>query len=407
MRLRVVLVNQYYAPDEAATAQLLADVGAGLARAGHDVRAVCSNRCYRDPAHRYPPSETIDGVRILRSPTGGLVRGGRAGRLLDYASFLLGLAVTLARGDRPDVVVCLSTPPMLASVGLLLARLRGARFVFWVMDVYPELAFELGAIRRGSLAGRLLGRISRTTLRHADRVVALGETMARGLAGVPADRVEVIHNWADGELIRPRSVERHPLREEWGWTDRFVVLYSGHMGLSHEFDTVLAAAARLRDQASIRFAFVGAGPRRDETAERVRREGLPNVEFRDYVPRSRLGEGMTAGDLHLLTLRDGLGGLLVPSKIYGILAAGRPTLYVGPEGTEVAEILDRGGCGTRVANGDAEALAEAVLRYRREAGLREEQGRRARELFDRRFTRRRGVGEFVDLLEGSVPETDA
>ncbi len=401
--MRIVLLNQYYAPDMAATAQLLADVGAGLARAGHEVVAVCSDRAYASPRDRYPASEVIDGVRIVRCPTSGFGRARAVGRVADYGTFLFGAARALLAAPPADVVLCLSTPPMIAALGAVYARAAGAGFVYWVMDVYPDLAFELGVLRRGSTAGAALRILSHGLMRRADRVIALGDSMAARLAAAAGRRPEVVHNWADGEVVRPRPGEGHPLRAEWGWDGRFVVLYSGNMGLAHEFGTVLDAAERLRDRDDDLFAYVGGGPRRAEVVAEVERRGLPNVEFRPYVERSRLGDSLTAGDVHLVTLRDGLAGLLVPSKIYGIFAAGRPTVYVGPGEGEIHDLLVEGDCGTRSAVGDVDGLVGAIETFRVDAGARFRAGERARGLFDRRFRDDLGVDRIRRVLESAAP----
>jgi glycosyltransferase involved in cell wall biosynthesis len=323
---------------------------------------------------------------------------------VDYFTFACGSALTLLFGRRPDVVVSLSTPPLVAVVGLGMARLRGARSVYWVMDVYPELAFRLGVLRPESTAGRAFSRISRTVLAGSDSVVALGETMAGHLRAQGARNVSTIHNWADGVTIRPRPSQGHRLRAAWGWDERVVVLYSGNMGLAHEFDTVLDAAARLRGRQDVHFAFVGGGPQHEKVRREAARRGLTRVEFRPYVSREELGDSLTAGDLHLVTLREKMAGLLVPSKIYGILAAGRPTLYVGPAEGEIADIIRQGRCGSRVAPGDGKALAETIVRYAADEPLREEEGRRARELFDRRFTMARALSAFGRLITGGSGE---
>jgi glycosyltransferase involved in cell wall biosynthesis len=398
--VRIVLLNQYYAPDESATAQLLTDLGEGLALGGHEVRVVCCSRAYADPSLRYPSSEELDGVAVRRTWASGFGRGSRIGRVADYLTFLAGATVRLLFSRRPDVVVSLSTPPLVAAMGLLLARLRGARSVYWVMDVYPELAFALGALQPRSAAGRLFSRISRFALRGSDVVVALGESMAARLRGAGAADVRTVHNWADGESILAVDPERSALRDAWGWSGRFVLLYSGNMGLAHEFETALDAAVAMRETPEFLLAFVGGGPRRAEVEAEVRRRGLTNVEFRPYVPRERLGDCLVAGDLHLVTLREGLQGMLVPSKIYGILAAGRPTLYVGPGEGEIADIIRTGRCGTRIAAGDGQGLADAIVRYARDGAARAEEGRRARGLFDERFAKERALNAFRRLIAG-------
>jgi len=397
--MRILLLNQYYAPAEAATAQLLADLGACLARAGHAVTAVCSRRSYPDPTLVHPAREVIDGVAVRRLPGTGFGRTTAAGRVADYASFMAAAAVRLLLGPRFDVVVVLTTPPLLATLALAGARVRRGRVVYWVMDVYPDVAFALGVLRRESPAGRALEGLARRTLRAADAVVALGETMAERLAGLGARRVEVIHNWSDGQAVHPAPAAGHPLRSAWGWDGRFVVLYSGNLGLAHEFDTVLAAAERLGDRPEIRLAFVGGGPREAEVRREIGRRGLTNVELRTHQAREDLGQSLTAGDVHLVTLRAGLEGLLVPSKIYGILAAGRPTLYVGPAAGEIDAIVREGRCGTRVGAGDAAGLAAAIRAYADDALRVAEEGRRARALFDARFDREHALAAHRRVIE--------
>ena len=176
--MRIVLLNQYYLPSEAPTGLLLADLGEALVAAGHEVTAICSDRDYADPESRYPRTETRGGVRVRRVSGSGFGRGRRLGRLVDYLTFMAGALLMLAIQRKPDVIVVLTTPPMLAFPSWWIARVRSARFVFWVMDVYPDLAFELGVLRRGSPGGAVLQHLSRRVLKGADRVVALGDVMA-------------------------------------------------------------------------------------------------------------------------------------------------------------------------------------------------------------------------------------
>jgi glycosyltransferase involved in cell wall biosynthesis len=399
VEVTVFLLNQYYAPAAAPTARFLSDVGEDLARAGHRVSVVCSRRSYPDPSIVYPARETIRQVSVYRTWTTGFGRWSSLGRMLDYAGFVIGAARILALHREIDVVVSLTTPPMVATLGLALSRLRGASSLLWVMDVYPQLACELGVLGRRSLVTRLLDRLGRYMLKRSDGVIALGETMAGRLHALGAKRVTVIHNWADGRTIRPCPAQDNELRAARGWEDRFVILYSGNLGLAHEFDTVLGSAELLRDEPRFLFAFVGEGPRLAEVRQKTQRRGLPNVEFHPQVGRDDLGQSLTSADVHLVTLREGLAGLLVSSKIYGILAAGRPTLYVGPPEGEIPEILREGRCGTLHSVSDSAGLAAAIRRYDAEPAGRMEEGRRARQLFEGRFTKERGLQAHRRLIE--------
>jgi glycosyltransferase involved in cell wall biosynthesis len=282
------------------------------------------------------------------------------------------------------VVVCLSTPPLVAVLGLL-ARLRGARFVYKVEDLYPDVAVALGTFGARSLSARLFGRLSRALLSRADTVVAVDEAMGRTLQAGGAHRVAVIPNWADGEALRPDPEAGEGFRAVYGLGDRFVALYSGNLGLAHRFDAVIAAARAIAVvRPDVLFLFVGDGPRLAE----VRRlaTGLANVRFLPYQPREALGALYNAADVHLVTLRDEVAGLLVPSKYAAALAAARPVILVGGTESGIAREIEDQGLGW-VCPHDPAAVVAALKEALQMRGLLEEQGRRARAVFEGRYER--------------------
>ena len=213
-------------------------------------------------------------MRILRVPATAFGRRSKLARVADYGSFLAGATARLF-GGRPDVVIALSTPPFVAALGVLAKRLAATRVVFWVMDVYPEVAVQLGALDGRGLVARLLSGLARLLLSRADAVVALDDAMrARLIAqGAAPERVTVIDNWVDGEDIRPLPLDGHPLRASLGLGDRFTVSYSGNMGLGHDFDTIVGAMGRLRDEA-VHWLFIGEGPQRDALERAAHQAGV-------------------------------------------------------------------------------------------------------------------------------------
>jgi glycosyltransferase involved in cell wall biosynthesis len=237
-------------------------------------------------------------------------------------------------------------------------------------------------------------------LRRADLVIAIGETMAARLRAGGAENVAVAHEWIDGASVRPTPTRGHPVRRQRGWDDRVVFLYSGNLGLPHEFETILDAAELLRGRPGIVFAFIGHGARLQAVQREVARRGLSNVQFLPFTERAGLGDSLSAADVLLVTLRDGLAGLLLPVKAYAALAAGRPCLFVGPAECDVARFLAEGRCGARIAPGDARGLAEAVVRYADDEPSRRRDGERARQLFEERFDKPSGVARFRALIEG-------
>jgi colanic acid biosynthesis glycosyl transferase WcaI len=392
----IVLLNQYYAPDEAATAQMLADLGESLSDL-YDVRAICSERSYADPARRYPRYEMINGVTIDRVRSSGFGRSSHLGRAIDYLRYLIGVSWRLLVRQKPAVAIVLTTPPMLSFVVCILSKIRGFAVVFWSMDIYPELAIQLGVLSKRSWTVRLLTRLSSYVLRNATVVVALGPAMAEHLAARGARRVEIIHNWADEKAIVPIDStcnEDPPSRSS---QRPFEVMYSGNLGLAHEFQTILAGARRLESvDPQIRITFIGGGPRlREVTAAAT---NLSNVSFRGYEARSDLGRSLASADVHLVTLRPGMVGLLVPSKIYGILAAGRPTIYVGPPTGDVYQIIHEAQCGSTIVNGDVDAFVAAVTIYRADPLRLRTEGQRARAFFEAHFTRTLAVDRFEKII---------
>jgi colanic acid biosynthesis glycosyl transferase WcaI len=393
--VRVLLLNQFFHPDLSATAQLATDLAEDLAAAGFEVTALAARGAYLGGGV-LPREEVHRGVRILRVRCTSLGKGSTARRLTDYATFYASAAARALALPRFDAVVAMSTPPLVAALGGLLRAVRGTRFVYWLQDVYPELAVEFGVMRGGSPTARAFGALSGWTLRRADAVVVLGEAMAARVRekGVAPGRVHVVPNWADGEAIRPIPPEANAFRREHGLDGKKVVLYSGNMGRAHDLSTVLAAARLLRDAPDLTFLFVGDGAKRGEVEAAAR--ALPSIRLLPYQPRARLAESLSAGDVHLVTQGAGTVGLIEPSKLYGVLAAGRPVLFVGPAETEAGRTVLREGVGEVVANGDAAGAAAALVRLLADAGA---IGARARAAFDREYTRAHRTTHVATILQ--------
>ena len=399
--MRIIFVNRYFHPDQCATSQMLTDLAFDLAAGGLGVAVVTSRQRLEDPRAALPVHEHVRGVEVFRVRSSRFGRRARAGRLLDYLSFHLFSALRLARICRAgDVVVAKTDPPLLSVVAGWLARRCGASHVNWLHDLFPEVAEALGVRGLGGWIGAALGRARNRSLVGASMNVVLGDGMAERLEalGVGTDRIRVIHNWCDGEAVRPRPVEGHPLRRQWGLERCFVVGYSGNLGLAHEFETILGAAAALRDEHRFAFLLIGGGLRLDAVRARVAALGLGNVTFKPYQPRERLELSLTVPDVHLVSLRPELEGLVVPSKVYGIAAAGRPAIHIGSRDGEVARLLQDMGFGCTVAAGDAPGLVKAIRELADDTTTCRVLGASAREAFERRFAMPVALSAWRDVL---------
>lgn len=399
--LRILLLNQYFHPDLAASAQIATDLAVDLAAAGHRVTVISGRATYAGRRRTLPARETFRGVEIRRVVCTGFGRGSLVGRLTDYATFFLSVFATVPFVGRNDVVLAMSTPPFIAWAAVW-ARLFGARrFVFWVQDVYPDIALELGMLKPGPFAA-LLRLGARRVLQSADEVVAIGEVMARRLADGGADpgRLRIVENWSDGSAVSRLEEGEGELAAELGLAGSFVVLYSGNLGNAHDFSGLEEAVPRfLAEAPDAVFVFVGEGAQKSRL-ERSLGRFSPRVRFLPYREREDLSGSLSLGAVHLVTQREGLEGLVVPSKLYGILAAGRPVLFLGPEETEVAERISRWDLGSTVPPREADRILEALHGFRslgrdgrRAIGL------RAREVFDRDFDRRVATARFRGILE--------
>jgi colanic acid biosynthesis glycosyl transferase WcaI len=391
--VKICFFNRSYWPDQAATGQFLTELAEDLvARHGCEVTVVAGRALHAsgDQRHRIAPvdRETHQGVTILRA-NGTRFRPQRfAGRAANYLTYFGSASLAALDIGRPDIVVSLTDPPIIGLAARWAARRAGARFVFLCEDIFPEVAALLEDFHN-DLVNRALNRVNRYLLAEADAVVALGERMQRRLVeekGADPARISVIHNWADCEAIVPGSKD-NAFTHEQGLAGRFVLMHSGNIGMSQNLDVLIEAATRLTAKERLVIAIVGDGSRRDGLEREVARRGLTNVRFVPYQPKARLHESFAAADAFLVSLKAGIEGYIVPSKLYGVLAAGRPFIAAMDASAEAAIIARDHGCGLLAAPGDPDALADAIATLYDDPIATRAMGQRARAAalqFDRR-----------------------
>jgi glycosyltransferase involved in cell wall biosynthesis len=407
---RVHFVNRFFHPDTSATSQILSGIATGLASRGFETHVTAGRGLYGDPTARLASREIVDGVIVRRIATTRFSRSGTWWRALDDVCFLASVTVHLVRHvHRGDILVAKTDPPLLCFAAALVGWLRGAIVVNWLQDLFPEVAVAAGI--GGRPAGRLLAALLALrdrTLKRARCTVAVGERMAAYLRdrGLADNKVRVIGNWSDPDQVRPQA--RSGLRPAWGLEDKLVVGYAGNLGRVHEYapfvEAIRILAARTHDPVARRivFAFIGGGALRAPLEAAVRDAGLPNVRFFPYQPAERLADTLALADIHLVSLRPEMEGFVVPSKIYGVMAAARPVVFIGAPDGELAELIRHHAIGRAVPAGDGQRLAEAISDLAADAETRQAMGARARALFEARFTRELAVTAWDDLLREIV-----
>ncbi len=372
----LVFINRVYPPDTAATGQLLSQLAASLAAAGWRVTVLTSRTTSKAPL-----TEVTEGVWILRVRGLPFTRSNHLLRAIAYLSLYPAFLWRLIRLPAADVVVTMTDPPMQLVLGLPVKWLKGSRLVHWAQDIYPELAEALGVLRVGGLMSRILRALSNWALSRYDRIVSVGRCMSERLheRGLAPESITVIPNWADTQAIRPINHGTNPLRTEWSLEDRFVVMYAGNLGLAHPVEAILEAAQLLIESApNTLFLFVGEGPRLSWLSSQAQALQLDNVRFLPFQPTEKLAYVLSAADVHLAGMYDRLCGLVVPSKVYGVMAAGRPCLFLGPEGSEIARLIREHDCGAVVPSADGATVAAVLARWQGERQWLEAAGCRAR-----------------------------
>lgn len=363
----VLFVNEFYWPDICASAAVLTDHLPELARLRPDWRfsVLAGDRAWDRAEQRWPARERHGAIDVFRAPRGA-VRRSLPGRAWGFARFHRA-AIQLGRSlDRVDIVVASTAPPLGGRIGRAIARAHGAALVYKVLDLYPDCAESLGVLRRGGAVARAWRRVDTALMRDAAAVVVISQRMAERVVatrGVDATRVHHIADGIDPARVVPRDAGT--LRKQWGLSDRFVVQYAGNMGLSHPFDTILAAAERLAAFPDVVFQFVGAGPGRRLITEAAARLG-PSIRIFDMLPADQLGDLLGVADVCLVSQHPALFDQALPHKAYAALAAGRPLVFVGDRRSEVADWLSRHDCGSQVDPGDVDGLATALLSWKDE-----------------------------------------
>jgi len=403
----LLFVNQHYWPDVASTGQHLADLAEHLAAVGFEVSVLASRGKYLRGQVPAPLVEVRHGVTIRRIRTTGFGRARHLGRLMDYATFYLQALGTLVAGPkRYDGVVFLTTPPLLSFLGAIAKRLRGQRYGVWSMDLHPDAEIASGMLRPTSFAARALEWMNAVGYRQAEFVVDLGAHMkARIVAkGVRPERTHTVHVWNRKEEVEPTPRAANPVIDELGLRDKFVIMYSGNAGLVHEFGPIMEAMRLTKDDARLFWLFVGDGPRRAEIERFIAEHGIRNAMYRGYFPREQLRYSLSVGDAHLISLRPQFVGISVPGKLYGIMASGRPAIFVGPERSESGETVLEAGCGTVVdpaGGGPAARIVDTVRSWAQQPQLAADMGRRGREAFMNGFERQRCCEAFEAVIRES------
>jgi colanic acid biosynthesis glycosyl transferase WcaI len=394
-RPRLLVLNQYYHPGVEATAHLLTELCESLADE-YSITVITGRLHNRE---ELPDYEERNGVEIVRVHSTSFDRASLHRRVANYFTYLFRALRRGLLAERPDVVLCMTDPPLIGDAAYLVARRFRRPLVIVSQDVFPEVAVSLGRLRNPLLVA-VLRRLIGFYLRHADQVVAIGPVMRERLVakGARQARVAVIPNWVDTAAVVPMPRANSWAREH-DLVDRFVVMHSGNVGHAQNLDTLLAAAAELDDLEQLRVLVIGTGARVSHVTELARRFGDDRVQFLPYQPRASLSESLSSADVHFLGLSPGLSGYIVPSRLYGILAAGRPVLAAVEADSEPGLLVREIGCGIVVPPDRPDVVAQTIRELASGEHDLAAMGRSGRDYVEANGSRERAVAQYRQLLD--------
>lgn len=401
----ILVFNRSFWPDIEATGQFLTELCEQLAKR-YKITVIAGRSYYEEKEElfrrgRFNRREIYKGIEILRVRHTKFWKGNLLGRITNWLTYSIS-AFLVALKIKPGAIIACTDPPFIGIIAMLLSRLNSIPFIYNCRDAYPDVALELGRLKPGFLS-RIFDYLNKKAFLKASLVVCLGISMETRLRtkGVPEEHLRVIPDWADTSIIKPLPKKDNPFLRKFGLWDKFIVMYSGNIGLSQDFSSILHSLAMVEDSSSFYLIFIGEGSNKESLKEKVRSLGLKNVLFLTYQPQDMLSFSLGMADLHIVPLKKGLSGAIVPSKVYSIMAAGRPYLAITDKESEPARLIEEFGCGLWAAPGDTKAIAEELswaLTHREKL---KEMGKIARRIAEIKFDKNVIMNEWLKIIDYS------
>lgn len=403
--MRILVLSQVYWPDTVAVAQHLADLCGKLHKSGHDVEVWTSQYRYEEVGIKYPIDEVNEGVKIRRLKNTGFGKGSVLGRLTDFFTFnfLIAFKLLFLKSSSFDVVLGLTSPPLLSFLGAYFAKSKKYNFCYWTMDLQPELSIQSGLIQRDSFIAKVLTYLGDYTFKKADKIIALDKYMKDYSVsrGAEADKVAVIPVWPVMEQVYEGERMTNPFRKEQGFADKIVIMYSGNHSFVHPVDSVLKVAKELQSDERFLFVFIGGGVRKQDVTKFKEENRLKNIVQLPYQPRNNIHNSLGSSDYQIVILGDGQVGFTHPNKVYGAMFIGKPILYVGRTPSHVTDILAQTEGNIVVPHGASEEIKAQLLKSAENIGVLKLVGERNRILANQNFHPKVLLNKMIEAIEST------
>ncbi|MDB4442855.1 glycosyltransferase family 4 protein [bacterium] len=399
--MKVTLISQYFYPEMISTGHILTELLVEIRKKGVAASVICAQPSYYS-AEKYPVRIKFHGIDIERTQNTQFDKNTLKGKIYNSATFLLHSLILSLKINRHGSVMLVTNPPYLGILGPILSRIKKVSFLLIIHDLYPQIAVNMGFLGHRSLLTLLWRKINRWIYCKASFVIVLGRDtkilISDQMRKDDQQKIVYIPNWADSSLIEPVESKKNPFIKELGLKNKFIVQYSGNMGITHDMETIIQAAAALKDDDEIHFLLIGGGGKLEKVKRMALDYELQNISFLPYQPRENLRYSLSASDVSLISLESAANGLSVPSKLYGIMASGRPIIAIVSESSEVAIAIKEAKCGMLTPPKDVIKLVNAITWMRDNVSCRHEMGNRAYQAFLDKYTVEHGAEKYIQLL---------
>lgn len=362
--MKILLITQVFYPDTVSVSQHLTDLAEKLVEDGHEVTVYTSCHPYEEKTHRYSKLENFQGVKIERLRQSSLGKRSTFTRLLDFFTFYFSISIKLlfVKRKKFDVIIGTTVPPLLSLVGVIVSKIKGIKFHYWVMDLQPELSISSGLIKEGSVSAKFFTKLGNYIIRNSAGIISLDRFMTQYLysRGAKRDSIKTIAVWPVMEKTYTGIRMSNPFRLENDFGDRVVIMYSGNHAYVHQLDTLLEAALILKEKSRYLFVFVGGGVRKKDVTEFRIKHNLANIVQLPFQPRENIHNSLGSSDIQVVILGNGQVGYTHPNKVYGAMYIGKPVLYIGPSESHVADLIYDLEGNISVQHGESQILAEKI-----------------------------------------------
>ncbi|HSA07525.1 MAG TPA: glycosyltransferase family 4 protein [Candidatus Gastranaerophilales bacterium] len=389
-KTKLNVISQVYYPDIAATGELLHELLSSLSQKYNYEITVLTAQPNFAVKNKRPAKEIIDGIKIKRLFTTGFNKNSFIGKVLNSWLFFFNALINSLFLSKADYCLIVTFPPLAPLIGTINRFLRNQKYIYLMHDVYPEIAWKLGYIKKDGIICKIWHYLTGISLKYANKIIVLSEDMKTGVLkrfpDIKNKEIAIMHNWANEELLKVIPKQNNHLIDKFGLKDKFIVEYSGNIGRIHEFNTIIEAARLLQEEKDILFLFIGEGGKKTEVEKLVKKHQLQNFKFLPFQKKEILEYSLGLGDVHLITLDAGYEELSAPSKLYGILAAAKPVIFVGSAEIYITGLIENANCGKNIKKGDYEALKNLILELKSSREKLLEMSFSSRKLFEENFT---------------------